>query len=377
MIKNYYLIKIEGKDVKRFLRKMYNGGINFTNIVFIDNVIYCKVNEINYKKLKNIKTYYNITIIKYYGLIHFKNLIEKNIIFISSFIVGIIYLFFLSNIIFKINIIHDDKEIREIVSNELNNLGLKKYSFIKSYGVIQNIKEKIIENNKDKIEWIEIERVGSTYNIRLEKRIINKKEEINSNRHIVAKKSGIIKKIIAKDGEVLKKVNDYVTRGDIIISGQIHKGEDVKNNVSATGIVYAEVWYKVKVSLPLYYKEEKKTGNNLNTLKIKYLDNEYNLFNKEYKYKISNNKLLYFDFYNMISINYSKDIELEKKDEVNTITNENTAIILARDKIINQLDTNEYIISQKKLKTTINNSTINVEVFFKVYEDISNYSYYN
>ena len=51
--------------------------------------------------------------------------------------------------------------------------------------------------------------------------------------------------------------------------------------------------------------------------------------------------------------------------------------MIARDKIIEQLDTNEYIISQKKLKTTINNSTINVEVFFKVYEDISNYSYYN
>ena len=32
--------------------------------------------------------------------------------------------------------------------------------------------------------------------------------------------------------------------------------------------------------------------------------------------------------------------------------------------------------AQKKLKTFLNNSTIKVEVFFKVYENISQYQYY-
>ena len=129
--------------------------------------------------------------------------------------------------------------------------------------------------------------------------------------------------------------------------------------------------------MPIYYYEEKKTGNSINTFKIKYLNREYNLFNKNYKNKNSYNKSLFSDFYNMISINYSKDEEISILDLVNSIEKDNYAVILARDKIIKQLDSNEYIISQKKLKTTINNSTINVEVFFKVYEDISNYSYYN
>ena len=40
------------------------------------------------------------------------------------------------------------------------------------------------------------------------------------------------------------------------------------------------------------------------------------------------------------------------------------------------LSENEYIISQKKLKTMVNNSTMIVEVFFKVYENISTYDYY-
>ena len=377
MLKNYYLIKIEGKDVKRFLRKMYSIGVQFNNIDFYDNSLFCKLDEKNYKKISNVKTYYKITIVKVYGLVYLKVLIKRNTIFLISFILGIIYLYFLSNVIFEINVINDDKKISNIVLNDLNNLGIKKYSFIKSYNYIQKVKDKIIESNKNEIEWIEIERVGTTYNVRLEKRRIKEKEEKPSNRHLVAKKSGIIKKIVADNGEILKKVNDYVSKGDIIISGEIHKGEDVKTNVSATGKVYAEVWYKVKVSLPLYYKEEKKTGKELKTLKIKYLNNEFNLLNEKYNNKKSINKSIYSDFYNMFSINYSKDIELSIIDEINTISNENEAIILARDKIINQLDINEYIISQKKLKTTINNSTINVEVFFKVFEDISSYRYYN
>ena len=377
MIKNYYLISIVGKDVKRFLRYLYKNNIRFISIVILNKKLICKLDEKNYNKIKEIKTSYEINIIKEYGLIHIKKIIKNNIIFIISFIVGLFYLFFLSNIIFKINIIHDDKEIRSIVENELNSLNIKKYSFIKSYDYIQKVKEKIINDNKDKIEWIEIERVGSTYNVRIDKRIKNNLEIKSNNRHIVAKKSGIIKKIIAHDGEVKKKINDYVNKGDIIISGEIHKGEDIKNNVSASGNVYAEVWYKVKVTMPLYYSEKSKTGKSINTLKIKYLNNEYNLFNKEYSNKISNNNVLFSDFYNMFSINFSKDFELNIKDEVNTIASENNAIIIARDKIINTLDTNEYIISQKKLKTIINDSTIKVEVFFKVYEDISSYFYYN
>ena len=377
MIKNYYLISIVGKDVKRFLRYLYKNNIRFISIVILNKKLICKLDEKNYNKIKEIKTSYEINIIKEYGLIHIKKVIKNNIIFIISFIVGLFYLFFLSNIIFKINIIHDDKEIRSIVENELNSLNIKKYSFIKSYDYIQKVKEKIINDNKDKIEWIEIERVGSTYNVRIDKRIKNNLEIKSNNRHIVAKKSGIIKKIIAHDGEVKKKINDYVNKGDIIISGEIHKGEDIKNNVSASGNVYAEVWYKVKVTMPLYYSEKSKTGKSINTLKIKYLNNEYNLFNKEYSNKISNNNVLFSDFYNMFSINFSKDFELNINDEVNTIASENNAIIIARDKIINTLDTNEYIISQKKLKTIINDSTIKVEVFFKVYEDISSYFYYN
>ena len=376
MLNNYYLVRIKGRNLKRFLKFLYRKKIYFINIVNQDDSLFCKLDQNNYKKLIEVKTSYDISLEKVYGYIHLKEIIRKNLIFLIFLTIGLFYLYFLSNIIFKIDIVHDNKEIQQLIKQELDKYGIKKYSFIKNYNYIKKIKERIIENNKNKIEWLEIERIGTRYIVRLERRIkevIDKKE---SKRHLVAKKSGIIKKIDGSVGEITKKINDYVSKGDIIISGEIHKGEDIKDNVSASGNIYAEVWYKVKVSLPLYYYDEIITGHKINTLKIKYLKNEYNLFNKMFKNKKSINNPIFTDFYNMFSINYSNDKEVKIKDEINVIDSEVIALNLARDKLLNQLDKDEYIISQKKLKTIINNSTIRVEVFFKVYENISNYLYY-
>ena len=229
-----------------------------------------------------------------------------------------------------------------------------------------------------KIEWLEIERIGTSYEIKVEKRIINDKEEKPNLRHVVAKKSGIIMKIVAENGEIIKKKNDYVKAGDIIISGEIHKNDEVVDNIPASGSVYAEVWYKVKVEMPISYKEELLTGKNKNILNISFLDYSWNLFDfYPYKDKNIKNKLLLSDFFGMFSINYNKESEVIIKDEVNNIISEEFAFKIARKKIEENLKEDEYIISQKKLKTIINNSTIVTEIFFKVYENISSFSYYS
>ena len=375
MFKNYYRIKITGRDVKRFLKSLYKRGIFFQSIIINKNDITVVVDSENYKKIKDIKTTYKISITRSYGFNYIKRLIKKNRIFLSFFCGGIILLFLLSNIIFDVEIVSDDKNIVKLLNNELNKYNIKKYKKVLSYDEINEIKSKIINDNKDKIEWMEIERIGTKYIIKFEKRIkneINKEEKI---RHIVAKKSGIIKKIVASNGEVIKKINDYVKKGDILISGEIHKGEDIKNNVSADGNVFAEVWYKVKVTLPVNYYEEKLTGNNKKNINIKFIDKELNV-SSSYKNKDISKNNIYSDFFGLFEINYNLEKEKEIIDNVNLMTNEDLGVILAREKIESTLKENEYILSQKKLKTILNNSTINIEVFFKVYENISEYSYY-
>ncbi len=378
MIKNYYKISIEGRDVKYFLKTLYKMKIYFLSINISNNIIYAIVDDKNFKKLMSIKTSYDISIIRTYGFNYFKEVFRKNFFFLFFSFLGLITVLILSNIIFDVEIVHNDSFIKEKLYDELKEYGIKKYSFSKNYSQVQEIKNNILEINKDDIEWMEIEKVGCKYIIRFEERIINDiKEDNNEYGHIVASKEGIIKKIDAYNGEVSVKVNDYVSKGDILISGQIHKNDDILGNTSAKGDIYAEVWYKAKVSIPINYYEKKYTGHNKKVINFSFLDYSFNLFDfNSYRNKEVISKNIYSDFFNIFNINYNKEKEVIIKDDVILMINDDIAISLAKEKIESRLKDGEYIISQKKLKTFLNDSTIKVEVFFKVYENISQYKKY-
>lgn len=378
MFNSYYKLKITGKDVKRFIKTLYKMGIYFEEIDFINNTCYVKVDNDNYKKILEIKTSYNVEVIGLYGLKRIESIIKRNSCFFAFSFFGILLLYFLSNIIFNIEVVHDDKNIREIINTELIKHNIKKYGFIKSYDYIQKVKEDILSNHKNDIEWLEFERVGTTYRIRVDKRIINNIKEEEQIRHVVAKKSGIIMKIVAEKGEIVKKITDYVKEGDIIISGDIHRNNEEVDHVAASGTVFAEVWYKVKIEMPISYKEETLTGRSKNVLNFKFLKSSWNLFDfNKYENKKVDEKVIFSDLFGLFKISYNKEYELNVKDEVNNIISEEFAVKLAREKVEKNLKEDEYIISQKKLKTVINNSTIVTEVFFKVYENISCYKYYS
>ena len=131
MFESYYKLEISGKDVKRFIRTLYKMNICFEEIDFSNKVCYVKVDSKNYEKIMNIKTSYSIKTINLYGLKKWGYIIKKNLIFLLFSSLGILLLYFLSNIIFDIEIIHSDTNIRNILSTELDKYGIKKYHFVK------------------------------------------------------------------------------------------------------------------------------------------------------------------------------------------------------------------------------------------------------
>jgi len=374
MIRSYYELKIIGKDLKRFIRMLYKLNIYLEEIRIIENECFIKIDKKNYDKILKIKTSYKIEIIKLYGIEKIINIFKKNNIFILSLIIGVLFLSLLTRMIFKIEVVHNDDEIRKLIMEELNKNNIKKFKLIKSYDYIEKVKQSILNNNKDKIEWIEIERIGTKYSIKVEKRILNDIKQEETTKHIVAKKNGIIKKIVAENGEIIRKINDYVKEGEIIISGSIYKNDEIVNNIAANGKVYAEVWYEAKIELPINYQEKIITDKENKIINVNILNKDINLFKKEnFKNKTSNKKNIFNDFFKLISINYINEKEIKITDK----PIDEIALEIASKKIIEKLTNDEYIISQKKLKTSVNNSTIIVDVFFKVYENISRPEYFS
>ena len=277
---NRIKISIEGKNPSYFLKEIIKRNINIYRVEKNHKSLKIIIDYQSLDDIMKIKTTYKIRIVERFGLIKFKFLLKKYSIFLSFIIMGIILNLILSNLIFKIEVEHSNKEIVNIVSKDLNELGLKKYHFKVSYSKKEEIKKKLLSKEKDLLEWVEIEEKGTKYIIKVEQRKKNKKETKCNPRHITAKKNALIKEIQADSGEIVKKKNDYVTKGETLISGLIYNKEDVVSKRCASGKVYGEVWYTVTVSLPKHYTEKNLTSKKKYGLSLKTLKNEYNFLNK-------------------------------------------------------------------------------------------------
>ncbi len=375
MFNSYYEVKIEGKDIKRFIKMLHHRKIELLSINYDLDSILVKLDQNNYKKLLELKTMYELKLTRLYGLAKYKYLIKNYLPFLCCLLIGFLTLFLLSNIILDVEVVHRKEEIRSLINKELKRYHLEKYNLVVPFAKKEEIVKNILDNNKDRLEWLEIERKGTKYIVKVEERIINEPKQESGPRHVVAGKDGIIKHIDASSGEIVKAINDYVKKGDIIISGNISKGDEIKNVVTASGNVYAEVWYEVKATMPLVYKEEYLTGRTKKTLTLTFLNHNFSLFdffpypNKRIQeHIIMQNNLL------PIKLSFNLEEEMHVIDEVYTYEEAiDKALDLAREKIKVKLDKNEEILFEKKLKTIQNNSTIELTVFFKVYENITSY----
>lgn len=372
---NRYRIKITGKDPKYFLRHLIVKKIKLYNIIEDHDGISLTVDEVDYAKILKMKTSYNIKIVNRFGVAKLRYLLlkYKYILFFLFLTLGLMII--LSHFIFFIDVIHSKEEIRELVENDLKEFGISKYKFRVSYAKKEEIRNKILEKEKDKIEWLEIDRIGTRYIVNVEERLIKDNKVDNEVRDIVAKKDAMILNIEAETGEIVRKKYEYVRKGDTIVSGTIKNKEDEVSKVKAEGKVYGEVWYSVTVELPKKYYEEKKTGKTSKALTLRIANKKVSVpFSKDNKSYISEDSPILEN--NLIPIR----LVLETKHEIEIIDKEynmgnssSEAIKLATKKLEDRLDEQSMILSKKVLKKTLKNSKIIVEIFFKVRENITDY----
>ena len=373
---NRVKLNIKGKNIERFIKRLRANGIDLLNITYLN---YHEVNIVIYKKdydrLIELKTIYDVTMVDIYGIIKIKEVVGVYKYVVGFILLGIALLIFLSHVIFNIEIIHTDGEIRNLLLQELENYGLKKYRLKKSYQEIQTIKNSILEKYKNEIEWLEIEESGTTYIVRLEERIIKQEEAEDEKQNVIASKSAVIKKIIAENGEVIRNINEYVNVGDVIISGNIYLNDEIKDTVTAKGVVYGEVWYNVSVEYPYIYSEIKEMNNYKDVFVLKLLSNNIEFTTKPYSEKRIEEKTLLYHPFLPISLVKQRQEEIQTISLVLTAEEaKEKAIIEAHKKMEEKLDDDERIIDYKVLKLNIKEDKIVLEVFFTVYENITGYS---
>lgn len=375
-LKNTVTIQIKGKNIERFLKRIISLEIELLDIKYVKyNIVTIQVYQEELERIESVKTIYEIDVIRINGFQKFIQDIKKNKYIIFFLILGFCILYYLCNTIFKIEVVHNKPEIRELLMEELKINGIQEYHQKKSYEELQKIKKRIIEKYKDKIEWLEIEEVGTTYRVRVEERIILKEDSTYIKRDVVAKKSALLLKVEAKKGEIVKEINQYVRQGEPVVTGNIKLYEEVKENIMADAEIYGEVWYKASVEYPLKYQEEKETGKTKKVYVIKFLNKEIELFNfNKYKHKQVKDEVLLKS--NLLPFSFVRQTQKEVIEIDQDLTQEEAiqrATEKAKEKIESKLNDKEKIIDSKKLKVEVNHSKIILEIFFSVMENITEY----
>jgi len=367
-------VVVEGKNVNNYIKRLIKDKIDIVSLNYISyNQVEIIIKYNDYLNLVDNRTIYKLKVVERYGKLRFKDKIKKNYLLFLSLIIGIVVIIFLSNIIFDVEIIHTNKEIIELMEKELKKYDIEKYYMKKDYNEIEKIEDKILEENKTRLEWIEIEEVGTKYIIRIEERKIKENNTDRQYQDVVMSKSGILKKIIAIKGEKIKEINTFASVGDVVISGTITKpnGEIIYTN--ATGSIYATVWYTIDVEYPYHYKEEKLTGKSKEVYYIQFLNKRISLFdfNKFNSFQSEPDVIMYNS---LLPINFVK----EKQYEVNIIdeiyTEEQVidkAIVLAEDRLIASNSKIESIDEVSIISKENLDSKIKLKLFLSVTEEVS------
>lgn len=352
----------------------------FLNYLIYNKIYYDSLNKYNeyfvldvsYDDYLYIRRRYKCHIVKYYGKKNIVNIYENNKYVLLSLIISFMLLFLLCNTIFDIKINSDDKDIVNIINDSLKDNGIDVYKRKVSFNKLNSIKNKILEDNKDTLEWIEIREKGCIYYIDVTPRVKSNNNVDNAlPSDIVAEKDGVIKHIVVHRGSKVIDNGDYVKKGDVLISGNIIKNENVIDRVHSEGVIYAETWKTVNISIPFKRIDYvyKKTINHY------YLDifgHEFTISGKYDSDNTINKKSIVLDKPYLFFKLYKEEKKIYDYNEVILNAEEayNEAINRSVNIINKKLSSDEYIISKKVLKKEVKRSKINLEVFFKVYEKI-------
>ena len=210
-----------------------------------------KINEYEYvfyttyKNYRIIRKYYKNCKIKYTnGVVNLILRIFSEKLVIFCLVISSIFYFYLSNIIFHIQINGTSNYLNNYLKEELQVYKITKYQFIPSISKLKEIEKEIINNNLEKFDLLSIIKKGNYIIVNYE----IKKESLNldSNKgKIYAKKDAVISKILIGSGNVLVKENQFVKSNELLVEDHIYINDE-PYFIGTKGLIYGYTYNKVE-----------------------------------------------------------------------------------------------------------------------------------
>lgn len=262
-IRGYVIIRVQGLALERFINMCTVRDIYLWDVKRIDNTtLEAKISIRGFKDLRRIvkKLGCRVSIFKKHGypfwIYKFK---KRKMLLVGAFFCFLL-LVFVSTFIFSIEITGNENIGKDEIISRLDILGFK--PGINRYFINLRKLENQLLLEIDQLAWVGVEIKGVRAKVEVvEKILLPDVIDKNIPCNIVAKKNGVIEKIIAKSGDAVVKKGDIVKEGDILISGIVqleHTGTNVL--VHSSGDVYARTYYEATGNKSLTEIKKEKTG---------------------------------------------------------------------------------------------------------------------
>ncbi|WP_300080277.1 sporulation protein YqfD [uncultured Thomasclavelia sp.] len=191
---------------------------------------------------------YNMQIIKSIGILYYLVVLfckKINIIGVISFALTLLIC---SRFIFKVEITGNSPSNTKLVEEVLKENNINAGDLKKSYQELNEIYDDLKASFKGKIDYLNIYQEGGVLFVKYTNSV-GAKEVENNFQNIYASKDGVIQSIDVSSGNIVVQVNQFVKRGDLLVSNTI-TSTDGENKIIATKgkiMAYTYVTYQGEI----------------------------------------------------------------------------------------------------------------------------------
>ncbi len=297
--RGYVVFKLEGLNLERTLNLAIEEGIYFWDIRRINYTsIEGKVGLKGYKEfIKILKRTGNRSKIKIkVGYPFFILKLKRRKIIAVGLLLCFILVCGFTTFIWDIEIQGNTNIQKKDILGSLENIGIKTGTF--KYNLdISDIKDNLLTKH-DELAWVGVEIKGTKMKIEIvEKEEEHERFDKETPCHIVAKKNGIIDKVVAKNGDPVVKKGDIVKANQILISGRIERENSDVRFVHSLGEVYARTFYEKTKALSIFKGKKIKTGRKFTNIIFKFGETSFVMSKgkmpfKKYVLEVQNKSLI-------------------------------------------------------------------------------------
>ncbi len=339
----YLLIKINRKNSEKILNYAAASKIKIWNLQYKDGNIYGNITPVGFLKLYDARrgTKCKIEIIKKCGLIFYIKKHKKRF----GFIIGIIMFFtiitFLSNFIWIINIDGNNKIPRSQIIASCKEIGI--YEGMTKNKINNKYAAQRLQLIRDDIGWCSFVVEGSVLTINLSEIDSTVNDENNYPSNIKSAIEGKIKKVNVSSGDVLVKVGDTVSKGELLVSGVVNKTEGT-HFVHSSGEIIADTYREFSAHGNFKQQKEVETGDVIKRYTIEIFKIKIPLFfgrieeSSNYNCRVKNLKILG----KSIPINFACEEYKIKQKLISSYSNDELVKIL-HNEIKKQVDEFKFI----------------------------------